>query len=100
MRENKPQNYSQDYRFQLECVLCGYSRYLMEKRLKEEGIPITTETLDSVGEIYSEKLIPTIETCMSNLIETDISNLKDIFDKIRRKDKEKGRGSNLDTLPM
>ena len=100
MSKNIPQDYRQEYRFQLECVIGDYSRYLMKERLREEGIPISSETLDSVGEIYSEKLIPTIETCMSNLIEIDVSNLKDIFEKIRKKDKEKGRVSNLDTLPM
>ncbi len=83
MRKDITQNYRQEYLFQLECVIGDYSRYLMKERLKEEGIPISSETLDSVGEIYSEKLIKTIETCMSNLIETDVSNLKNIFNKIR-----------------
>ena len=100
MRKNIPQILDQDYRFQLECVLCEYSRFLMKERLKEEGIPISSETLDSVGEIYSEKLVKTIETCMSNLIETDVSNLKNIFGIIRRRDEEKGRTSQPDILPM
>lgn len=100
MRKNIPQILDQDYRFQLECVLCELSRFLMKERLKEEGIPISSETLDSVGEIYSEKLIKTIEICMSNLIETDVSNLKNIYKKIRRRDEEKRRTSQPDILPM
>ena len=86
MRRKKQNENEQELQTQLEGVLSDYSRYLMKERLKEEGIPISSETLDSVGEIYSEKLIKTIETCMSNLIETDVSNLKDIFNKIRTKD--------------
>ena len=89
MKRNTTQDYRQEYRFQLECVIGDYSRYLMKERLKEEGIHISSETLDSVGEIYSEKLIKTLETCMSNLIETDVSNLKEIFDKIKRTDEKK-----------
>ena len=72
----------------------------MKERLKKEGIPISSESLDSVGENYSEELIKTLETCIYNLIETDVSILKDIFNKIRRRDEEKGRISPLDILPM
>ena len=69
-------------RERLESALCEYSRCLLESRLEEEKLPITESALQNAGEIYSEKLMGTIEICASNLVETDISNLKGIFEKI------------------
>ena len=63
----------------------------MKERLKKEGIPISSESLDSVGENYSEELIKTLETCMLNLIETDITIIKDMLKKNRiRVEKKEG----------
>ena len=89
--EKTTQSYTQEYRFQLECDISEYSRYLVKERLKKEGIPISSETLDNVGSIYSEELTTALDLCMSNLIETDVRILKDIYEKSRRKGKEKGQ---------
>ena len=79
-------NQDEDYLFLLQCSLRQYIRNKLKERLREEGIPITSSALDSAAEIHSEKLIKTVEICSSNLIETDITNLRDIFETIKMKE--------------
>ena len=76
-------NQKADFRFQLECLLYDYGRIELKERLGDEKIPISTSALDNAAEIYSEKLMKTLEICMSNLIEADVSNLRSIFEKIK-----------------
>lgn len=79
----KLSNQEPETRFQLECSLSNYSRSILRERLKTEGIPITSSALDNAAEIYSARLLDTLEIRLSNLIEADISNLKVIIDKTK-----------------
>lgn len=84
MNKNTLSNQESQARIQLECSLYDYSRTKLKERLKDEEIPISTSALDNAAKIYSEKLLNTVEICLSNLIETDISNLRVIFEKSSR----------------
>ena len=84
MKRRNRQNLDSNTRLQLECSLFNYGRNLLKERMREEKIPISSEALDEASEIYSQKIIKTIEICMNNLIEHDISNLMGIFEEIRK----------------
>ena len=81
MLDTKQNSLLQKSKRQLENSLCEYSKYIFQSRMAEECIPITDTALDNAAEIYAENLLPTIDICLSNLIENDVSNLKSILKK-------------------
>ena len=57
----------------------------LERRLSDEGYSLTMETLNDTAERYADALIDTIMISSANLVENDLSNLRDIFKRINSK---------------
>ena len=72
-----------DAKLKVEAALCEYCAILLRDRLAEEGKVLTEETLKGAAELYAEKLINTVGISAHNLIETDIDNLRAIFERIK-----------------
>lgn len=61
------------------------SKTSLKNRLKEEGYSLSKESLKNAAEMYADMLFSDVAVSTEELIDKDMSNLKDIFSRINSK---------------